>query len=145
MYEYKAEIIRVIDGDTIEVDIDLGFCFWARKQTIRLFGVDAPEIRSRDKEEVKYGKMSKAFVEKFCRNCNDKVIIQTEIEDVISGKEKFGRILGIIKDPESGRILNTILIEEHLAVRYDGKGKEGIKAAHLENRKRLLASEGEFN
>lgn len=144
MYEYKAEVIRVVDGDTIECDIDLGFCFWARKQTVRLLGVDTPETRSKDQEEVKFGKLSKAFVEKFCENCEGKIIIQTEIEDVISDKEKFGRILGIIKDSKTGEILNTLLIKEYMGVRYDGKSKESIKAAHLENRKKLAEFKGYF-
>ena len=51
MYQYKAEIIAVIDGDTIEVDFDLGFGVWLRKQRIRLEGIDTPESRTTDKEE----------------------------------------------------------------------------------------------
>ena len=62
MYEYPCKIIRVIDGDTVDVDIDLGFAVWLKKQRIRLYGVDTPESRTSDKEEKKYGLKAKAFV-----------------------------------------------------------------------------------
>ena len=51
MYEYKATIIKVVDGDTVDVDIDLGFDVWLRNQRIRLFGIDCPESRTRNKKE----------------------------------------------------------------------------------------------
>ena len=51
MYEYKCTIVRVGDGDTVDVDIDLGFDVWLSKQRVRLYGVDTPESRTRDKEE----------------------------------------------------------------------------------------------
>ena len=55
MYEYACKVVRVVDGDTVDVDIDLGFDVVLRKQRIRLYGVDTPESRTRDKEEKKYG------------------------------------------------------------------------------------------
>ena len=60
MFEYKCKLLRVIDGDTVDVDIDLGFGVWLRKQRIRLYGIDTPESRTRDLEEKKYG-ISKIF------------------------------------------------------------------------------------
>ena len=51
MYKYKAKIIRVVDGDTVDVDIDLGFGVWLNNQRIRLYGIDTPECRTRDKVE----------------------------------------------------------------------------------------------
>ena len=65
MHEYHCVITRIIDGDTIDVDIDLGFDCWLHKQRIRLHGIDTPESRTRDLEEKKYGLAAKAFVEKF--------------------------------------------------------------------------------
>ena len=61
MYEYKCKVVRVVDGDTVDVDIDLGFDVWLSKQRVRLYGVDTPESRTRDKEEKKYGLRAKAF------------------------------------------------------------------------------------
>ena len=57
IYEYKVKVLRVVDGDTVDVDIDLGFSTWLKKQRIRLYGIDTPESRTRDLEEKKYGKM----------------------------------------------------------------------------------------
>ena len=65
MNEYHCVITKIIDGDTIDVDIDLGFDCWLHKQRIRLYGIDTPESRTRDLEEKKYGLAAKAFVEKF--------------------------------------------------------------------------------
>ena len=55
MYEYRVKILRVVDGDTVDVDIDLGFGVWMHKERVRLYGIDTPESRTRDKEEKKYG------------------------------------------------------------------------------------------
>ena len=59
MYQYKAKITRIIDGDTVDCDIDLGFKVILAKQRIRLFGIDTPESRTRDKVEKKYGLLAK--------------------------------------------------------------------------------------
>ena len=58
MYEYRCRIDRVVDGDTVDVDIDLGFGVWMKKQRIRLYGVDTPESRTRDAEEKVFGNMA---------------------------------------------------------------------------------------
>ena len=63
MFEYSCTIVKVVDGDTVDVDIDLGFGVWLKKQRIRLYGIDTPESRTRDLEEKKYGLVAKAFVE----------------------------------------------------------------------------------
>ena len=55
MYEYNCKIVRVVDGDTVDVDIDLGFGIWKKKERIRLYGIDTPESRTSDKEEKIYG------------------------------------------------------------------------------------------
>jgi endonuclease YncB( thermonuclease family) len=63
MYDYKCTIVRVTDGDSIVVDIDLGFSHFIHGESIRLYGVDCPECRSRDKEEKAAGLLAKEFVE----------------------------------------------------------------------------------
>ena len=62
MYEYKAIVVKVVDGDTVDVDIDLGFNVWLKKQRIRLYGIDTPESRTRDKVEKVFGNLAKAKV-----------------------------------------------------------------------------------
>ena len=90
MFEYNCKIVRVVDGDTVDVDIDLGFDVWLKKQRIRLYGVDTPESRTRDLEEKKYGFAAKAFVEKHIP-VGSKQILRTKLDDA---RGKFGRILG---------------------------------------------------
>ena len=65
MHEYKCKITRVVDGDTVDVDIDLGFGVWMLKQRIRMYGIDTPESRTRDLEEKKYGLAAKDFLVKW--------------------------------------------------------------------------------
>ena len=64
MYEYKATIVKVVDGDSIYVDIDLGFDVWIRNQSIRLYGIDTPECRQRDKAKKAHGLLAKAYVQR---------------------------------------------------------------------------------
>jgi micrococcal nuclease len=66
MYHYKAKLVRVIDGDTIDVDIDLGFDVWLKRQRIRLAGIDAPESRTRNKAEKVLGLAAKARLTELC-------------------------------------------------------------------------------
>ncbi len=127
MYEYKCKIARVIDGDSIILDIDLGFGLWIHGESIRLFGVDCPECRSRDKEEKAAGIAAKKFVTRRLQ-LGGTYTLSTQ------GKGKFGRYLGVISD-EAGSV-NDALIENHLAVMYYGQNKDEVKAAHLENRSR---------
>ena len=128
MYEYKCKIIKVIDGDTTDVDIDLGFGVWLKKQRIRFFGIDTPESRTRDLEEKKYGLAAKKYV-------TDRMpvgSIQTLVT-VKDGKGKYGRILGQFR-MEDGSILNENMITEHHAVAYHGQSKEDIEENHIANR-----------
>lgn len=127
MYEYNCKIRRIIDGDSIIIDIDLGFGLWIHGESIRLFGVDCPECRSRDKEEKAAGLAAKKFVSRFLKP-GGTYTLSTQ------GKGKFGRYLGVISD-EAGSV-NDALIENHLAVRYYGQNKDEVKAAHIENRSR---------
>ena len=62
MYEYRCKVVKIIDGDTVDVDIDLGFGVWLKKERIRLYAIDTPESRTRDLEEKKYGLAAKKFL-----------------------------------------------------------------------------------
>jgi micrococcal nuclease len=127
MYEYECKIVRVVDGDTIDVDISLGFGLWIHGESIRLFGVDCPECRSRDKEEKAAGLAAKRFVERFLQ-VGETYTLNTQ------GKGKFGRYLGTISNETE--TVNKALVNEHLAVVYYGQNKDEVEAAHLENRSR---------
>ena len=112
MYEYRCKIDRVVDGDTVDVDIDLGFGIWLRKERVRLHGIDTPESRTRDLEEKKYGLAAKSYVQSFLP-VGSMQTLRTTKDD----KGKFGRILGefVVYDTvtDSSRTLNQIMIDEH--------------------------------
>ena len=129
MYEYKATIIRVVDGDTCDVDIDLGFDVWVRRQRIRLFGIDTPECRTRNKAEKAHGMLAKKYVQAALKLGGVYALRTKE-------KGKFGRYLGEIK---VGRTtINKLLIKEKLAVAYTGQNKKDIAAAQEANRLALI-------
>ena len=130
MYEYRCKIDRVVDGDTVDVDIDLGFDVVLKSQRVRLFGIDTPESRTSDDEEKVYGKLATEYVVNFLEGQD--VVLKTREYD---SKGKFGRILGELWVGDSN--LNQCLVDNHHAVRYYGQSKEEIKEAHLENRKYL--------
>ena len=129
MYEYNCKIVRVIDGDSIILDIDLGFGLWIHGESIRLFGVDCPECRSRDKEEKAAGLLAKGFVEE-ALHVGATYRLQTK------EKGKFGRYLGTIYLTDDTSI-NAALVKERLAVPYFGQSKVRVQEAHLANRKLL--------
>ena len=131
MYEYNCKIVRIIDGDTVDVDIDLGFAVWLNKQRIRLFGVDTPESRTRDAEEKKFGILAKNFV-KGRLPVGSMQILRTRLDD---SRGKFGRILGEFVLEET--TLNQLLIVTNNWVPYFGQSKEEIEKAHLENRRTI--------
>ena len=140
MYEYNCRVVKVIDGDTVDVDIDLGFDVWLKKQRIRLFGVDTPESRTRDLEEKKYGIRAKNFV-KGRLPIGSRQVLRTKLDD---SRGKFGRILGefVIENNshKEDTTLNQLLIITNNGVPYFGQSKGEIKAAHLDNR-RILESQ----
>ena len=133
MHTYKCEILRVIDGDTVDVDIDLGFGVWMRKERIRILGIDTPESRTSDKIEKIYGNLAKEFVRSYLKPGSTQVL-QTEKD----GTGKFGRILGkfLVYDnkTDSQMHLGDIMIREHLAVKYEGQSKKDIAEQHIKNR-----------
>lgn len=139
MYEYKAKIVKVIDGDTVDVDIDLGFGMWMKDERVRIMGIDTPESRTRDKVEKQFGLAAKARLKELLgKNCILKTQVGKGGEDM---KGKFGRILGDFLVDGEAVPAGQILIDEGYAVSYDGQAKEDIESAHLENRERLI-SEG---
>ena len=131
MHEYKCKILRVVDGDTVDVDIDLGFGIWMHKERVRLLGIDTPESRTRDKEEKKFGLLSKEYV-KSRYPVGSMAILRTHKDKT----GKFGRILGELVWEDS--TINKIMVDEHYAVLYNGQSKEDIEEQHLNNRKRLI-------
>ena len=130
MYEYKAKIRRFVDGDTIDVDIDLGFGMILSKQRIRLYGIDTPESRTRDKEEKFYGKLAAQFLKDQCKK-GSCITLRTYLDK----KGKYGRILGeIIVDDVN---INQLMVEQHMAVEYHGQSKTDIHKEHMFNRQEL--------
>ena len=88
MYEYRCKVVKIIDGDTVDVDIDLGFGVWLKKKELELYGIDTPESRTRDLEEKKYGLCSKEFLTKMLDD-EGGIILKTHKD----AEGKFGRIL----------------------------------------------------
>jgi len=136
MYEYKCKVLKVVDGDTVDIDIDLGFGVWMHKERVRMMGIDTPESRTRDKVEKQFGLASKNRLQELLPVGSSQVL-KTEID--ISGEDakgKFGRILGdfLIEEKRA----TEILIEEGHAVPYHGQSKDDVHAQHMANRERLL-------
>jgi len=143
MYEYRARLVKVVDGDTVDVDIDLGFGIWMKDERVRIMGIDTPESRTRDKVEKLFGKAASARVKELLE---EDIVLKTQIarngEDM---KGKYGRILGdfIVERFEDGKqeMLTDILVAEGHAVAYFGGSKEEITMKHLANREKLLREE----
>ena len=136
MYEYSCKILRVVDGDTVDVDIDLGFGVWMHKERVRLHGIDTPESRTKDLEEKKYGLIAKEQIKSFMPVGSMQTLVT--VKDKTG---KFGRILGkfLIHDKKTNArmTINDWMIREHHAVEYFGQSKEAIAEEHLVNRKLL--------
>ena len=119
MYEYFVkEVKKVVDGDTIDVVIDLGFSILFESR-VRLAGIDTPESRTADKAEKALGLESKKYLESRIKAAKN-VVIKTEKLD---SSEKYGRILGWIYLDGEGNSLNTEMIEKGYAWGYLGDTK----------------------
>ena len=131
MYEYRCKVTRVVDGDTVDIDIDLGFGVWLHKERVRIYGIDTPESRTRDKVEKKYGLAAKAFVLDFLPVGSTQTL-RTKKDD----KGKYGRILGKFKIEfkEVETTLNEWMVTNHYGVEYFGQSKEEIEEEHIRNR-----------
>ena len=136
MYEYRATLLKIVDGDTVDVSIDLGFGVVLSNQRIRLYGIDTPESRTRDLEEKKCGKLAAKYIEEHIQ-VSSSFTLRTRLD----GKGKYGRILGelICFVPEFDRemSLNDAMIIKNLAVKYHGQSKSDIEEEHLKNREIL--------
>ena len=136
MYTYKCTVTKIIDGDTIDVDIHLGFDVVLTKQRIRLMGIDTPESRTRNLEEKARGLLSKQYM-------IDKCPVGSEITLKSLDRGKFGRILGEIweADVDSTTVepLNKRMITDGFAVEYYGGSKDQLEAKHMKNKEILIA------
>ena len=122
MYEYRSSLVKIIDGDTIDVDLDLGFAVVLKKQRIRLYGINTPESRTRDKEEKLYGLAAKARLRELLEQA-DTITVKTAIDKKARGK--YGRILGTIYIDDIN--VNQLLVDEGHAIVYDGGTKNKTK------------------
>ena len=138
MYHYPCKIIKVVDGDTVDVDIDLGFGVWMRNQRIRMYGIDAPESRTSNQTEKQYGLASKRFLESMCEDKNG-LVLRTHKDK----KGKFGRILGELwrTTDYADQSINEYMIEKYHAVRYMGQSKDDIRDEHIKNRLKVTLDE----
>jgi micrococcal nuclease len=135
MYEYKATITNIVDGDTVDVDIDLGFGIWMKDERVRIMGIDTPESRTSDKVEKIFGLASKERLKSILgKTTTLKTFAAKDGEDM---KGKFGRILGDFI-AEDGRMVTDIMIDEGHAVKYHGQNKADVEVAHMANRNRLM-------
>ena len=135
MHEYKVNILKLVDGDTVDVDIDLGFGIWLRKERVRIMGIDTPESRTSDKVEKVFGLAAKNRLSSLL---GAEAILQTQVskkgEDM---KGKFGRVLGNFISL-NGEKCAAVLVREGHAVAYSGGSKEDVASQHLANRERLV-------
>ena len=135
MWTYRAKVVRVIDGDTVDVDIDLGFGIWQKNERVRIMGIDTPESRTRDKIEKKFGLAAKAKLKSILGK--DTVLKTTINKKGLDMKGKFGRVLGdfIIE----GKQVTEIMCKSGHAVPYFGGAKADTQKQHMKNRKKLVA------
>jgi micrococcal nuclease len=133
--EYDVTVIKVIDGDTVDVDIDLGFGVCLKDERVRIMGIDTPESRTSDKVEDLFGEAAKARLKELMKDGGK--LITTEDRKGEDMKGKFGRILGDFRVAD-GRRVTEIMIEEGHAVAYFGGSKDEIQMKHQANRQKLL-------
>jgi micrococcal nuclease len=132
MYEYKVKVVKVVDGDTVDVDIDLGFGMVYKKQRVRMVGIDTPESRTRDKVEKLFGKASKKHLKKLLEECETVSLVSHD-------KGKFGRILGTLYAHSETKVdVNQKMIDDCHAVVYSGENKDLVEQQHLDNRKFVM-------
>ena len=134
MYQYKAKVLKVLDGDTVDIDLDLGFNIVLASQRVRMAGIDTPESRTTNNEEKVRGQLpKKKLAEKL--PVGSWVRIETQKSD--SNDDKFGRILAVFI-MEDGTSLNQWMIDNNYAVLYNGENKELVQEMHLYNKQKLI-------
>ena len=131
MYEYRCKVVKIVDGDTVDVDIDLGFGVWLKKERIRMFGIDTPESRTRDLDEKKYGLMAKDYITRLLDD-EGGIVLKTHKD----AEGKYGRILGELwrTTDFADTSINDLMIKNHHAVAYHGQSKDDIAEQHIVNR-----------
>jgi micrococcal nuclease len=137
--EYDVTVIKVVDGDTVDVDIDLGFGVCLKDERVRIMGIDTPESRTSDRVEDLFGEAAKARLKELMKHGGK--LITTEDKSGEDMKGKFGRILGdfyVERYEGKKERVTDILIEEGHAVAYFGGSKEEVQAKHMVNRSKLL-------
>jgi micrococcal nuclease len=136
MYEYKCKIVKVVDGDTVDVDIDLGFGCWLKDERVRIMGIDTPESRTSDKVEKIFGLKAK---ERLNSLLGANAILQTQVsKNGENMKGKFGRILGNFLTEDGSKVCADVLVAEGHAVHYSGGSKDATTEQHMINRQRLV-------
>jgi micrococcal nuclease len=131
MFEYRVkQVLKIVDGDTIDVDIDLGFSI-SYSQRLRLAGIDTPESRTTDKFEKTLGLESKEYLKSKLKDSKD-IVVKTEKPD---SSEKYGRILGWVYVNGDTKSLNEQMIEDGYAWGYMGETKVKDFSALAEKRK----------
>jgi micrococcal nuclease len=133
--EYDVHLIKVVDGDTVDVDIDLGFGICLKDERVRIMGIDTPESRTSDRVEKLFGLAAKNRLKELLEK--DAKLITTEDKDGEDMKGKFGRVLGDFRAAD-GRLVTEIMTEEGHCVPYFGGSKDDTQAQHMANRERLL-------
>lgn len=136
---YKAKVLKIVDGDTVDVDIDLGFGIVLTDERVRIMGIDTPESRTRDKVEKVFGLASKERLKELLDK--ETILVTYDDRNGEDMKGKFGRILGdfIVEEWEGEqRLVTEVLIEEGHAVKYHGQNKADVLTAHLANRNKLM-------
>ena len=137
-YNFRVtKINRVVDGDTIDVTIDLGFDLY-KKERVRVAGVDTPEKRTRDKEEKELGLDATAWLKEKLDGAlrgDDELVIRTEL---VGGVGKYGRLLGWLYVGDGDTSLNEQMIEEGYAWAYDG----GTKKKNFEELREIRRQHG---
>lgn len=134
MYEYKATLDRVVDGDTVDLNIDLGFDTWIHSMRVRVHHVDTPEKRTRDPLEKFFGLLASDYV--LYKLIDAKTII---VKTTLDGpRDKYGRVLGEIWVDNDTTSINDQLIENRYAVKYEGQNKSLVEEEHINNMKYLV-------
>lgn len=139
---YGVKVLKIVDGDTVDVDIDLGFGITLRDERVRIMGIDTPESRTSDKVEKVFGLASKDRLKELLGK--EAILVTYEDKNGEDMKGKFGRILGdfVVEEWEGEeKLVTEVLIEEGHAVKYHGQNKADVEVAHLANRNKLM-SEG---
>ena len=137
--EYDVVLLKCVDGDTVDVDIDLGFGVWLKDERVRIMGIDTPESRTSDKVEKLFGKAAKNRLKELLADGGK--LITTEDKSGEDMKGKFGRILGdfyVERYEGQKERVTDIMVEEGHCVPYFGGSKEEVQAQHMINRERLL-------